>query len=239
MSTLGKESYAIQAVDSALQVLEALSENGEVRISQLSEKLGMTKGKLFRLLATFERRHYVEQTKKTGKYRLGLAAFVIGQKFLSQMETLQHVRPVATQLARTCDEAVYFVVRSDDEVVFLDMSDTTQTIRIMPLVGKRYPIDSTAAGKVIAAFDEKNQAFFCAEESAIRQQGVSVDHGVLGEGIASLAVPLLDGTKKTSACLCLVGPEFRFTAEKLAAELLPRLKEAGRVISSKLAACWA
>lgn len=237
MSTSVPESYAIQAVDSALQVLEALSENGEMRISQLSENLGMTKGKLFRLLVTFERRRYVEQTRNTGKYRLGLAAFVLGQKFLSQMETLQHVRPVATQLARTCNEAVYFVVRSEAEVVFLDLIDTTLAIRIMPLVGKRFPLSSTAAGKVIVAFDERDQASFCEEWSAIRQQGASVDYGVLGEGIASLAVPLVDGTRKTSACLCLVGPEFRFDADNNAAELLTRLKEAGRIISSKLRAC--
>ena len=83
MPSRDKESYSIQAVENALDVLEALSEiDDDVRISQLSEKLAMNKTSVFRLLATFENRGYVEREEQSGKYRLGLSAYEIGQKFL-------------------------------------------------------------------------------------------------------------------------------------------------------------
>ena len=72
MPSRDKESYSIQAVENALDVLEALSEiDDDVRISQLSEKLAMNKTSVFRLLATFENRGYVEREELSGKYRLG------------------------------------------------------------------------------------------------------------------------------------------------------------------------
>ena len=70
MPSRDKESYSIQAVENSLDVLEALSEiDDDVRISQLSEKLAMNKTSVFRLLATFENRGYVEREERSGKYR--------------------------------------------------------------------------------------------------------------------------------------------------------------------------
>ena len=116
MPSRDKESYSIQAVENALDVLEALSEiDDDVRISQLSEKLAMNKTSVFRLLATFENRGYVEREERSGKYRLGLSAYEIGQKFLSRMGLLRHARPVAERLARGCNEAVYIAVRRRKE----------------------------------------------------------------------------------------------------------------------------
>jgi hypothetical protein len=43
-------------------------------ISRLSEKLGMNEISVFRQMATFEDRGYVERKKSTGKFQLGLAA---------------------------------------------------------------------------------------------------------------------------------------------------------------------
>ena len=152
MPSRDKESYSIQAVENALDVLEALSEiDDDVRISQLSEKLAMNKTSVFRLLATFENRGYVEREEQSGKYRLGLSAYEIGQKFLSRMGLLRHAKPLIERLARGCNEAVYVAVRRRKEVLFLDMVDTTQKVKIVSLVGKRFPLETTAAGQVLLA----------------------------------------------------------------------------------------
>ena len=152
MPSRDKESYSIQAVENALDVLEALSEiDDDVRISQLSEKLAMNKTSVFRLLATFENRGYVEREEQSGKYRLGLSAYEIGQKFLSRMGLLRHAKPLIERLARGCNEAVYVAVRRRKEVLFLDMVDTSQKVKIVSLVGKRFPLETTAAGQVLLA----------------------------------------------------------------------------------------
>jgi DNA-binding IclR family transcriptional regulator len=56
----------------------------------------------------------------------------------------------------------------------------------------------------------------------------------MGDGIASVAVPLFGPGAKLQGALCSVGPDFRLPQEKIENDLLPRLLEAGHIISSKL-----
>lgn len=245
MPSRDKESYSIQAVENALDVLEALSEiDDDVRISQLSEKLAMNKTSVFRLLATFENRGYVEREERSGKYRLGLSAYEIGQKFLSRMVLLKHARPVAERLARGCHEAVYVAVRRGKEVLFLDMVDTTQKVKIVPLVGNRYPLETTAAGQVLLSFShtgsvggvgggDTQQADVSLLER-VRQQGFAQDCDALGDGITSVAAPLFGEGGKLQGVLCIVGPEFRLTQEVIQKQILNPLLDTCGIISSKM-----
>lgn len=243
MTSRDKESYSIQAVENALDVLEALSEiDDDVRISQLSEKLAMNKTSVFRLLATFENRGYVEREEQSGKYRLGLSAYEIGQKFLSRMELLRKARPVIDRLGRDCNEALYLVVPRGKEILMIDMVDTTQQVKIVPLVGSRYPIFGSSAGQVILAYSANHRLNSSTAELAavgvsleeIEEQGYCYERGGYGEGIASLAVPLIDAEGNVPGSLCMVGPEFRMTRKQSKEVLLPKLIEAGTVISSRL-----
>lgn len=241
MPSRDKESYSIQAVENALDVLEALSEiDDDVRISQLSEKLAMNKTSVFRLLATFENRGYVEREERSGKYRLGLSAYEIGQKFLSRMGLLRHARPVIERLARGCNEAVYVAVRRRKEVLFLDMMDTTQKVKIVSLVGKRFPLESTAAGQVILSFnnlkDKSKQAASQKSETlaSVSHQGYAMDRDALGEGIASVAAPLFGSGGKLHGALCVVGPAFRMSEEVIQKDVLNPLIDTCGIVSSKL-----
>ncbi len=241
-----RDSYSIQSVENALAVLEALCDEGEeVRISHLSERLDMNKTSIFRLLATFENRGYVEREHRTGKYRLGLSAYEMGQKFLSRMGLLKKARPVMERLVRECNEAVYIGLRRNGEFLFLDMVDTSQQVKIVSFLGNRYPLTSTPAGKVILAhlppdhppiYDQEISSASAAQEELlqIRRQGYCLELGTLGEGVMGLAVPLFDSGAQIPGCLCLIGPNFRMSPEKIPLEFLRPLKEAGEIISSKL-----
>jgi IclR family transcriptional regulator, KDG regulon repressor len=242
-----KDSYSIQSVDNALDVLEALcEEEDEVRISHLSEKLGMNKTSVFRLMATFENRGYVEKEPGSGRYRLGVSAYEMGQKFLSRMGLLRKARPVMEQLGRKCDEAVYLAIRRHDEVLFLDMVDTGHRVKVISLLGKRYPLASISAGRIILAhlpqeeqgmsnkYNGKTTRIPFDELQDLRVNGFCLDSGIPGEGIVSISVPLLRAGAAVSGALCMVVPEYRMAPENLQRELLPHLKEAGEIISSKL-----
>lgn len=243
MPSRDKESYSIHAVENALDVLEALSEEDEdVRISQLSEKLQMNKTSVFRLLATFENRGYVEREEASGKYRLGLSAYEIGQKFLSRMTLLRQARPVMERLARACNEAVYLAVRRRGETLFLDMVDTPQKVKIVPLAGKRFPLAHSAPGMVLLAFaGPNNNGKGLAEHEnlkpeleRIRLQGYAHSRNSLGDGITALAAPLFGSGGKLHGALCIVGPEFRLPDSTILKDFLPHLLETSSIISSKL-----
>lgn len=238
-----KESYSIQSVDNALDLLEVLCEvEDEVRISQLSEQLGMNKTSVFRLLATFENRGYVEKDARNGKYRLGLATYEMGQKALARMRLLRTAKPAMEKLARASNEATYLAIPRAAECLLLDMVDTLQQVKIISLLGRRFPLTGPSAGLMILAcrpsllkhYREDSSAGRKEQLPTIAQQGYAVDRGGFGEGTASLSVPLFNGQEQVLGSLCLAGPDFRFTEDKIHQVLLPQLREAGIVISSKL-----
>lgn len=239
MPARGKESYSIHSVENALDVLEAMcDEPDDIQISRLSEKLAMNKTSVFRLLATFENRGYVEREEATGRYRLGLSAYEMGQKLLSRMGLLSKARPLMQKLVRECDETVYLVVRRDQEVLFLDLADTTQQVKIISLAGQRYPLQNTAAGKLMLAYfpesEDRKRYLDSSERLAIRQQGYCIDKDALGEGITSIAAPLFTANGSLAGCLCSVGPTFRLEHQRVVDCLLVGLKDACMTISSKL-----
>lgn len=227
-----KATYSIQSVERALSLLEILGEEGdELRIARLSERLDLDRARVFRLLATFERRGYVERVGTSGRYRLGLPVFEMGQRLLQRMSLLRKAKPVMERLARQCDEAVYLAIPHGDEILMLDMVDTTQKVGTVSLVGQRFALTGTAAGRVVI---EGRATRVPALIGDVGISGEARDHGALGEGVSSLAVPLFNAQGEVRASLCLVGPDYRFTATRLAEELSPLLREAAAVISSRM-----
>jgi len=236
MTSREKESYTIQSVENALDVLEALGEDPEeVRITNLSSRLGLNKTSVFRLLATFERRGYVEKKDHNGTYRLGLSAYEIGQKFLLRMNLLSKAKPLMERLAFSCDEAVYLAVPRNEEVLFLDMVDTSQQVKTISLVGQRFPLRETAAGKaILATLAPQHTALTHAENRSIVERGGCIDHGVLGEDISSVAVPIADPNDMHLGALVIVAPDFRMDTGRIQSEILPQLIDTGEIVSSRL-----
>jgi DNA-binding IclR family transcriptional regulator len=242
MQSREKDTYCIRSVENALFLLEALAEeDSRCSLAQLSQRLGMTKASLFRLMATFESHGYVERKNSSGEYKLGMAAFEVGQKLLSRMTLLHKARPVMGQLVRQCNETVYLVIQRDQDALFLEMADNDQKVKVVSLSGRRFPLESCAAGKIFLAFDGKknktllrNRPQLTGELELCRQQGACVDHNGLGEDSASIAVPLLSAGNKLAGCLAMVGPSFRMTEERTKKQLLPATKAAGEVISARL-----
>jgi IclR family transcriptional regulator, KDG regulon repressor len=222
--------YSIQSVESALSILEALSEAGdEVRLTHLSERLNMNKGRVFRFLATFEQRGYIERIGTSSRYRLGVSAFETGQKILLRMGLLRQARPVMERLARQCDEAVYLAIPRAEQILLLAVANTGQPVTTVSLVGRRFPLESTAPGR--AVLQGRSGAYGRRGGSSWLE---TAGHDELGQGVFSLAVPIWDAKGDVPGSLCLVGPDYRFNRERAEQELLPLLRESAAIISTTL-----
>lgn len=213
------DKYTIKSVENALDLLDVLSESDEeVRIVQIGERLHLGQDKVFRILATLERRGYVEK-EKPGVYRVGAAAFEMAQKLLTRFTLLSKAKPVMEALARSCGEAVYLAIPRGQEILLVDMIDTLERIKVVSLLGRRYPLTATTAlGQVIGT-----------EIGSV----VRVDSEGLGDGIACLAAPLRNARGKVCGAISLIGPDFRFARERIE-QLMPTLLDAAEEISSRI-----
>jgi DNA-binding IclR family transcriptional regulator len=201
----------------------------------------MTKATLFRLLATFENHGYVERGQGPGEYKLGLAAFEVSQKLLSRMTLLHKARPVMGRLVRDYNETVYLAVQRDNEVLFLEMSDNDQKVKVVSLVGRRFPLAECAAGKIFLAFDaDGNEELLrvlpqLAEElKSYREERIAVDENGVGEGSTCVAVPLCNARSEMVGSLVMVGPSFRMNDDETRSRLFSAMKSAGEMISARL-----
>lgn len=234
MAEKDKTAYTIQAVDKALRILELISEeSGEFSLSRLSDRVGLKKSYVFRMLATFEQRDYIRKIEPSGRYRTSLSAYETGGRFLHRMDILQKAKPIMTDLAQDSGESVYLSIAGEKELLFVEMVDSPQQVRVVSLVGRRFPLSQASAGKVVLAFREKPDTLL-ANMQHIRADGVCVDQDDLGEGIGSLSVPIFETNGDVPGSLCIVGPSFRLTQEALEKSLIPRLEVAGLSLSTKL-----
>jgi len=246
-----KSPYSVHVVESAVELLEILTEDHTApTLPYLAETMGLSRNKVFRLLATLEERGLVEKEDTTGCYRLGLPAAELAQKVLKSVSLIQIAHPIMESLARKHDEAVYMTVLSGDDVIFLDMVDSVQQIKAAPLVGERFPFFTNAAGKAIRALESRDilERFFrkrarretvpdqerlVEELNQIRSRGVAVDANGLGEGIITVAVAVRDYAGKVVGALTMLGPSFRMLTDRLENEIIPSLVEGAEILSFK------
>lgn len=251
-----KSEYLVQSVDRALDILESFDyHEEELGVTELAQKLNLHKNNVFRLLATLEVRGYIEQDKKSGNYRLGIKTFEIASVFLHHLGLRRQARPILEDLVSRCDETSYLAVVDGAEVIYVLMEETTQTVRIVPRLGRRLPVHCTAAGKAQLAFESADRLDAIFKDHPLRKMtektitdpqafrkhlrevaalGYAVDDEEYEPGVRCLAAPVKDYSHKVVASLGMSGPVSRFSLERIEKELVPLVKEAAGKLSERL-----
>lgn len=242
--------YSVQTVEKAMALLELLACESSQTIQTLADRLELSRNKTFRIIMTLENLGLIQRMEPGGEYCIGMASLALAQKVLKNSSILRHAHPVMEELAQRHGEAVYMTVLEGEDVLFIDMVDSRQQVKAVPLIGKRFPFFNTAAGKAVKALESRdlherlfkgkkrqrsipNFDRFVSELELIRKDGVAVDIGGLGEGIISVAVAVRDYGGKVVGAITMLGPSFRMLKERLEGEIIPSLIECGEILSNK------
>ncbi len=242
-----RETYSVQAVIKAIELLEVLSsEHEHATVPHLASRLNLSRNKIFRLVATLEAKGLVERNEENNSFHLGIQAFEMAQHILKSASLIRMAHPIMEELARKLDEAVYITVANNDEVLFLDMVDSLQQVKAVDMVGKRFPFFTNAAGKVIKSLsspdfltrgrrrrDIPDLEALEIELQEIRRRGVAVDFNGLGEGVCAVAVAIRDYAGKVVCALTLLAPSFRMLQGRLEQEVIPSMLEGADTLSRK------
>ncbi len=250
-----KSNYIIQSVSHALDVLEEFKGDAiELGVTELSKKLKLHKNNIFRLLATLEARGYIEQNKSTENYRLGLKSLELGQTFVRQMGLLRQARPSLEKLAARVNETCYLAVMRNGDVVYLDVAEANQTVRVASRIGLRLPVHCTAVGKVLVAADTEEEIKKRLPEHLekrtpktitdtrtlldqllkVAKQGYALDDEEYEEGVRCVAAPVRDYTGNVVAAVSVSAPAMRMADKKVVDELTHAVKETAQELSRRL-----
>lgn len=247
-------SNFIQSVDRALQILGVFSSRRrELGVTEIANELNIHKSTVFGLLATLENRGFIQQNKETGKYKLGLKLFELGNLVQEGMDLRTIAAPYIAHLVEKHGETVHLVIHDQGEVIYIDKRDNQSNIRIISRVGSRLPMHCTGVGKCLLAYlppEEIDNVISKGlhpftpntitdperlknELEKIRINGYSFDMEEIEMGLRCVAAPIRDYSGEVIAAISLSGPSIRMDEKKME-ELVNSIKETAEKISQNL-----
>ena len=249
-----RQPESVAAVLKVFAILQALSEQRETGISELSVRLAMPKATVYRFLQTMKTLGYVRQESDSERYGLSMKAFELGAKALQYPELVDLAKHHMQLVADATGETVHLGTLIDSEIIYVHKVDSRHMLGMYSRVGRRAPLHCTAIGKVLMAweFPERRDrilatasferfrdktittpAAYLAELERTRAQGFGEDREEFDDHIRCLGVPIFDRLNQPIAGMSVSFPSFRFSEAK-APEVVALLRAASRDISQRL-----
>src|SRR5512139_3700891 len=123
----------------------------ELSMTQIAEQIGIHKSTVHRLLGTLEKKRFVERDPVTGVYHLGIRLLQMAYLTLGQNDLRQIAAPFLHHLWEEQRETIHLSVLDDIDVVFVDVIESQQRVKLAAAIGQRLPAFATASGKAILA----------------------------------------------------------------------------------------
>jgi DNA-binding IclR family transcriptional regulator len=246
----------IQSVDRAARILKVLASGPRrLGVSEIADRLGMTRPTVHGLLQTLQAHGFVEQDRDSDKYQLGAGLLQLGNSYLDLNELRARSLVHAERLATRADAAVRVGVMHGGSLVILHHVFRPDTTLQILEVGAQLPLHASALGKAMLAFAPQESlddllveplprltsrtltpAALRNELLEVRERGFARerDEAILGE--SSIASPIFDHSGRAVGAIGVVGDTERLIPRGPAKPLISAVAEAARGISRELGA---
>jgi len=196
----------------------------------------------------------IERNNETGKNRLGLKLYELGNSVSLKKIMVDRARKYLEDLHWYLNETVHFATLKNGEVVYLDKIIADRNFVIISEVGKRLPAHCTGLGKAMLAFlpesdvkriiKEKglkkftkntitNKKDLFEELKKIRECGYAIDNEEIEDGLRCIAAPIFNGDGEVIAAVSISGPSSRIN-ETTYEEYSKHVIKTARLISEEL-----
>ncbi|KQB01393.1 transcriptional regulator [Vibrio metoecus] len=252
--TIDKQPESVSSVMKTFGILQALATQKDIGISDLAQRLMMSKSTVYRFLQTMKTMGYVSQEGETENYSLTLKLFELGAAALEYVDLVELADVEMRRISDLTMEALHLGALDGDGIIYIHKIDSKYNLRMQSRIGRRNPLYSTAIGKVLLA--ERNEEevrqiladveftqstenthndvdSLLKELPVVKEQGFAQDNEEQEVGLRCLAVPVYDRFNRVVAGMSVSLPTIRFTEEKQV-EYVQELHQAAARISAKL-----
>ena len=220
----------LQTVDRALQLLEIVSEYPQgLSTKELEALLELNKLTIHRLLATLEKRGFLERIGST--YIIGLKMVELSSMKLNNIELKTEASSYLRQLVNILKLPVQMAIRDKAEAIFIEKIQSVNTLSMYCQIGRRIPLYCSGVGKALL-FQEEDETII-AELSKItfekftpttlekpkqvleeiriaREKGYATDNAEHESDVFCIAAPIYDYRGKIIAALSVAGASEMF-----------------------------
>lgn len=248
------EARTVKAVDTALNIVEALCDLNGATVTELGDQLDLSTSAVHTHLQTLETRGYV--TRDGYNYRPSLRFFRIGEQVKrDHVQIYEAGREEIKELAEDTGGYGWIMVEERSQGLYVYKqrgNDAVETGNFPP--GQSTPLHCTACGKAILAHLPEERVDEIVRTNGmdaitpntitgrdklrthleeIREQGYALSSEESVHGIRSVAAPVLTADQKVLGAIGISGPVSRFKGDRFREELPERLIECSNIIEIK------
>lgn len=244
----------VQSVERAFAILDALA-GGPAGLTALSDRVGLPKSTVARLVATLESLGALERVPGP-RWRVGPGLVALARSPSPERDLVSVARPHLAQLVRALGEDAGVALPDGYEVHYVDQVESDNPVQVRDWTGTRAPLHAVPSGLVLLAEwpPEAIDAYLARGLERLTQRTVADPEGVrarlerarrdgyawayeeFAEGIVSVAAPVRDTRSKPIAAVHAHGPAYRFPPAGGEQEISARLVAAAEAIGRGLGA---
>jgi IclR family acetate operon transcriptional repressor len=229
-------SQSVRAVERALDILLCFSKNKPtLSLTEIAEQVGMHKSTIHRLLATLESKRFLTRNKTTGMYQLGFLFVELASILLHDLDIQRWALPYLQRLSLQSGETVDLAILNNGHVVYLQVVESSQRVKIAAAVGEQLPAFCTATGKAFLEYLPEVQVQAILAQGMVkftahtlvtpedllinlgetRARGFAISEQEYENDINAVAAPILDIHSNPIAVIAIVGPAYRMSQERM------------------------
>lgn len=220
-------SRRVAAVDRSIDVILLLSHaHADLSLTTIANYVGMSKSAAYELLRTLETRRFVERDRDSRRYRLSWTLYELGASVLHRVALPSAAAYYLDLLAVQTGLLALLGILKDESVLYLVRGEAPPGLEAFANIGRRFPLHSTASGKVLLAFHHDSTLMevilrgrlervteatitdpqrLRAEIGAVRTNGFATCWQEGEPHLSSVAMPVRNHGGQTVAALALVG----------------------------------
>ena len=246
--------YDVAVLQKALDLLQVLAERPDLGLSELSEKTGASKASTYRMLSTLESRGFVVKDDESRKYSPGVQLIALSCAVVARLDLVKAARPFMEELQQSLGETVNLGILADGQVLYVEILESGQGLRMASQVGARDALHSTALGKAILSALPASEArellsgyrrlaatprtivgleALIDELTLVAERGYSIDDEENEVGARCIGVPIHDLAGRAIGALSVSGPATRLPGD-VVASIGERLQEAAAAIEERM-----
>lgn len=218
------------------KIIDLLENSSELRLKDIAEKLDIDKSTIHRFLKTLLKYNFVRINPSNKKYSLGLKFLNTATKIIDSIDIRNIAHPYLIELEKSSNETIHLTTFDGKRVVYIDKIESIKPIRMYSRIGNVAPINCTAAGKAILAFQKNgivnsiiesldfipltkntitNKEDFIKNLEDIRNKGFAIDDSEHEENICCIAAPISDYSREVKYAVSISAIKTRMNLSKL------------------------
>ena len=219
----------VQSVHRAFAILRALS-SGPLGVTEVSQRVGLPKSTVARLLAALDEEGAVRQGQAGGRYSLDDGLLDLAGEIGGNRTLLAVARSHLLDLVDSIGETSGIGVREGREIYYADHVEFDSQVQVRNWTGEHAPLHLVPSGLVFLAhmkteevdayLDETLEVTTAQSEAdpvkirqrleQIRRVGYCWGHQEFAEDLNSMAAPVFNAKGNLVAALHVHGPAYRF-----------------------------